>query len=31
MEYALYNEHKISAPAVAEDYDFEKSVRIADF
>ena len=29
MEYALYNGHKISAPAVAEDYNFEKSVRIA--
>ena len=29
MEYALYNGNKISATAVAEDYNFEKSVRIA--
>ena len=28
MEYALYNGNKISATAVAEDYNFEKSVRI---
>lgn len=29
MEYALYNGNKISATAVAEDYNLEKSVRIA--